>query len=405
MGLTIWYITKYASTPSVKGRVGTRGFKIMQELSRLGNQCLMFVSDAQHLTEIPIQETPYRRVVEENVEIHWVRTLRYSGARSFRRILSWLHFEWRLWRMPHDHLERPDIVIASSLSLLSVINGIIISSRYRCKFVLEIRDIWPLVLHEEGGFGYWNPGMLFLSAIEWIGYKKANIIVGTMPNLGRHVERRLGYAKPTYCIPMGVDTDLYENLRPLEDAYAQRYFPDEKFIICHAGTMGVSNALETFLDCARLMKDNPIVQFVLLGDGYMKAEYEQMTMDLKNVTFAPPVAKEMVHSALQRCELVYFAMHPSKMLEFGQSLNKLIDYMMSGRPVLASFDGYQSMINEANCGSFVPANDPVALKNEIERYLELSREDRLEIGDRGRRWILEHRQYEKLASDYLKILN
>jgi glycosyltransferase involved in cell wall biosynthesis len=94
----------------------------------------------------------------------------------------------------------------------------------------------------------------------------------------------------------------------------------------------------------------------------------------------------------------------SKVWQYGQSLNKVIDYMMASKPVVASYTGYPSMINEADCGTFVPAGDVLALKREVERYARMSELERQRIGSRGRNWLLEHRQYKKLAENYLGLM-
>ena len=62
------------------------------------------------------------------------------------------------------------------------------------------------------------------------------------------------------------------------------------------------------------------------------------------------------------------------------------------------------MINEAECGTYVPAGDVVALRTEILRYSQLPESERNLIGARGRAWILAHRNYEELAREYLATL-
>jgi glycosyltransferase involved in cell wall biosynthesis len=94
----------------------------------------------------------------------------------------------------------------------------------------------------------------------------------------------------------------------------------------------------------------------------------------------------------------------SKVWHYGQSLNKIIDYLMAGKPVVASYTGYPSMINEANCGSYVPAGDVVALMQEVERYSHMDTHERLLMGARGKAWLLANRSYSKLAQDYLGIM-
>jgi glycosyltransferase involved in cell wall biosynthesis len=78
--------------------------------------------------------------------------------------------------------------------------------------------------------------------------------------------------------------------------------------------------------------------------------------------------------------------------------------MISGKPIVASYVGYPSMINEASCGSYVAVGDVKALESEIRRYDDMSERERFEIGQRGPAWLKEKRQYTKLAKDYLQIM-
>src|SRR5690606_15382674 len=104
-----------------------------------------------------------------------------------------------------ERLPAPNAVIVSSLSLLTIFNGVLLRRRYKCRLIFEIRDIWPLTITEVGGFSRWNPLVFGLGLIEKWGYRSADAIVGTMPNLGEHVADVLGYPRVTHCIPMGVD--------------------------------------------------------------------------------------------------------------------------------------------------------------------------------------------------------
>ncbi len=62
------------------------------------------------------------------------------------------------------------------------------------------------------------------------------------------------------------------------------------------------------------------------------------------------------------------------------------------------------MINEADCGTYVPAGDVAALRREVQRYAAMDAAQREAIGRRGREWILAHRRYETLAKNYQAIL-
>ncbi|MBV6274054.1 glycosyltransferase family 4 protein [Alcaligenaceae bacterium CGII-47] len=403
MGRSIWYISKYVSPPS-ETSAGGRGYILMRELAKLGHHCIIITSDSNHLANVPTLGAVHNLQEIDGLSLCWIRTLKYTSAKSLRRILSWLHFEWRLFRLPKKNIVPPDAVIVSSLSLLTILNGFLLRKRYGCRLIFEIRDIWPLTITEEGGFSRWNPLVLGLAFVEWLGYKYADEIIGTMPNLQEHVRNVLGYERKVWCIPMGVDLTASVDRLAVPQNYKDLYFKKGKFIIAHVGSIGISNALDVFMKCAESLIDNENIHFLLVGDGDLKAVYQQQYGHLPNLTFAPKIPKLMVQSLLNKCDLLYFSVHPSEVWLYGQSLNKVIDYMLSGRPIVASYDGFPSMINEADCGAYVAAGDPIALKKKIVDYSQTRAEVLAEMGARGRSWVLEHRKYEDLAEKYFEIL-
>lgn len=399
----IWYVSKYVSPPD-RASAGGRGYLLMRQFARLGYTSLIITSDSNQLADVPRLDKPFLLLNKDGMQVCWVRTFKYLVAKSARRIVSWLHFEWRLFRLPFARLPRPDAVIVSSLSLLTVLNGLWWRKKFECRLIFEVRDIWPLTITEEGGFSRWNPLVLALGLVEKLGYRYADEIVGTMPNLGEHVQAVLGYSRPVKCIPMGVEEGLLTDGEPLPDDFSANYLPSGKFIVAHVGAMGISNALDTFFECADRMKGDANIHFLVVGDGDLRASYEADYGHLPNLTIAPRVAKSVVQSVLSTCDLLYFSVHTSAVWKFGQSLNKVIDYMLAGKPIVASYSGFPSMINEAQCGSYVPAGDVDALREEIVRYASMDSQQLVATGQRGKTWLLENRRYDVLADAYLKIL-
>lgn len=376
---------------------------LMREMARLGHKCLIITSDANHLTEVPQLEHQHMIETVQGVDVCWVQTRKYTGAKSVGRVLSWLHFEWRLWRLPKRIFRSPDAIIVSSLSLLTILNGFWLRRRFRCRLIFEVRDIWPLTIIEEGGFSPRNPFVLLLGFIERLAYRKADAIVGTMPNLNEHVNEQVSFHAPVFTIPFGVDRAALTSPSPVPQSWIEKYLPKDRFIVCYAGTIGITNALDTFFNCARDMANHEDIHFLVVGEGDLKAEYEALCTDLPNVTFAEPVPKAMVQSVIARCDLLYFSTHTSKVWRYGASLNKMIDYMLAAKPVVGSYTGFRTMIEDAQSGSIVPAGDAVALKAEILRYAAMSAGDREVIGAKGREWLLRNRDYSDLAQRYSDI--
>ena len=109
-----------------------------------------------------------------------------------KRIISWVQFEIGLLFLDKKEIKKPDTIIISSLSIFSILTGIFYKNKYNAKLIIEIRDIWPLSIIEIKKYSKHNLFIILLSYIEKIGYKKANVIVGTMPNLKEHVKNVSG---------------------------------------------------------------------------------------------------------------------------------------------------------------------------------------------------------------------
>lgn len=401
MKKNIWYISKYA-TP-LKYGFGSRHFYLAQEFNKLGNRTVVISSDSNHLAQFPNFKSVYTQESIDGVETWWIKTIKYKESASLKRILSWIDFEMKLWLMPKSKLSRPDIVIVSSLSLLTILNGYWLKKRFGCKLIFEIRDIWPLTIIEEGGFSPWNPFVMLLAWVEKFGYQNSDIIIGTMPNLSEHVKTVSDKEINCYCIPFGYDPDLYNSPEPLPERYEERYIPKNKFIIGYAGSIGRTNALDTLIKCASEMKENIHIHFLLLGDGDLLDEYKARVGELKNITFAPKVKKSQVQMVLRHCQVLYFSVEDSKVWRYGLSLNKLIDYMITGKPIIASYSGYPSMVNEAQCGVFVPAKDVPALAMAIREFEQMPKDQLESMGKRGKEWLLKNRPYDKIALEYCKL--
>lgn len=400
--LRIWYISKYVSPPA-HATVGSRGYRLMEELAKRGHDVSIITSTANHLADTPDLKTRFRLDRADGMRMLWVRTMGFKGAKSVRRILSWLHFEVGVLGARRELPEAPDVIIGSSLSLLTVLSSLLLRRRTGAKFVFEVRDIWPLTIEEEGGFSPRNPLVMGLAAVERLGYRSADAIVGTMPNLAEHVREVSGRESGTFCIPMGyVEGEQSETTLP--DAYLKADIPAGKIIVGYAGSIGITNALDSLFTCASSLAHDTRIHFVIVGDGGLRSSFEKQYGHLGNITFVGRVPRSSVQRVLQEFDILYFSTYPSRVWKYGQSLNKLIDYMLSSKPIIGSYAGYPSMIDEAEAGVFVDPADAIGLTREVARLADLSVAERDAIGARGAAWVRENRRYSTLAEEYEKIL-
>ncbi len=400
--MNIWFISKYGACPP-KYAIAWRSrlFNLAQEMRKTDNQVLLITSDSNHGSNFPKTKKIYNDDIEDDVPFKWIKTTKYKKTASVKRVLSWIDFELKLFLMPLKSIAKPDVVIVSSLSIFSIIYGYYLKKKFNSFLIFEIRDIWPLAMTEEGGFSKNHPLVLLIGMIEKFGYKKADLIVGTFPKLDEHVKNILGYERPFFCSPQGFDPKKYQTNEVLDTSMFRKYIHNDKVIIGYAGSIGVSNALEIFINTIKLMKDDTNIYFLIVGSGNLKQKYEEELAGYSNVTFLPRIEQDLVKNFLSICDILYLSTYDSIFWKFGQSLNKIVEYMLAGKPIIATYTGYPSMINEANCGVFVPSKNPEDLRNVFLHYGGLPKEERERMGKNGRDWIYQHRTYEILSKDYL----
>lgn len=398
--MNIWYVSKYAS-PS-KYFFGTRHFYLAEEWAKNGVDVTIITSNSSHLTN-SLPKFKSLTFVEyiNGVRTIWINTFKSSKSSGILRVLSWFDFDLKVLFFPKMKLLNPDVIIISSLSLTTLLPAWLLSKKYKAKLVFEVRDIWPLSIMILGNYSKYNFFIIYLSWLEKFGYKKSNLIVGTMPNLVEHVRANCNINTKCICIPQGLSTKFYKTAQvELDSDYIKKYIPNNKFIICYAGTININNPLEAFIEAARLLINETDIHFIVLGYGDRKKYYEDETRNLSNISFPPPINKNQVNSFLKNIHLCYDAFD-SKLAKYGLSRNKWIDYMFASKPIICSYDGFQSMINEADCGTFVKFNDSNALAKAIKGYSILKRDDFELMGIRAKKYILENRTFEKLAQMYL----
>jgi glycosyltransferase involved in cell wall biosynthesis len=401
--MKILILSKYAISKEMGFE--TRLFALSRIFVQKGHDVNIISSVDNYFGKFPSSYTKkYNYQVIDGIKVIWIKSFPYKRTASIRRILSWVDYEWKLFWVKTQNLGVPDVIIVSSLSLLTILNGLRLKRKFGCKLIFEIRDIWPLTMVAEGGYSPLNPFVKLLSFLEKLGYKKSDLTIGTMPNLVEHANKVTQKEIKCYCVPFGFYLSDYNETNTTEGSNFDYGIPSDKFVIGYAGSIGLSNGLDTFIEVIKRLKGNSKIHFVILGKGALRETYMNYLKDCSNVQFIAKVERDEVKKILARCNLLYFAALNSEVWKYGWSPNKLIDYMISGKPVLASYSGYQSMINEANSGFFLPAEDQNSLFQKIQEVYLMPSEELEAMGRRGKEWIIQNRQWETLADQYLTIM-
>ncbi|MCK5809369.1 glycosyltransferase family 4 protein, partial [bacterium] len=337
----------------------------------------------------------------DGIQYLWIKALTYTKSFDKKRVLKWFQFAFRLFFVARKLEDKPDVILCSPTAPFSILPAYFLAKKFRAKLVFEVRDIWPLTLIEIGGFSPNHPLIILMRWFEKFALKKSDIIVSNLMNYTDHIHN-LGLDREANWVSNGIDVGEMKKIEPLEKSVAKKV-PKAKFIVGYTGKLGVSNALDHLIESARLLKDNKDIAFVIVGDGQEKDALIESAKDLENVVFIDSIDKTQVQSMLVSFDVCYIGWKKEELYRFGTSANKVFDYMYSGKPIIQSIDANSDVVQVAECGLSVGAEDSTEIADAILKVSEMTVEERSRLGSNGQKYVLEHFTYEKLAQKYLEI--
>jgi glycosyltransferase involved in cell wall biosynthesis len=407
--MNILLINHYAG--STRHGMEYRPFYMAREWLKLGHRVTIAAGSYSH---VRIRQPGIRgHLMEEDVEgvrYVWLKTPLYRGNGA-RRVWNMFSFVGRLWRQYKTVVGefRPDAVIASSTYPLDIFPAHRIAKQYGAKLVFEVHDLWPLTPIQIGGMSPWHPFVALLQFAENYAYRNADRVVSMLPNAYEHMrEHGLAPEKFVY-IPNGIDVDDWQHSpaavpEPCDDCL-QRLRKDGRFVVGYLGGHQPSNALSTVLEAAELLRDLPVA-FMLVGHGSQKEELQVRAREqgLANVVFLPPVPKSCVPDVLAGMDVLYLGLKNRPIFRFGISPNKLMDYMMAGKPVILAVDSVNDLVAESGCGVSCHGEDARAVADAVKQLMALQPAQRAAMGQRGRDYIMRYHQYPSLAGRFAEVL-
>lgn len=396
----------YAGTLSYGGAV--RPFYLAREWMEQGHEVTIVAASWVHGRGAPPTVSGPMTVEDvDGVRYVWLKTPTYTGNGA-RRALNMMAFAGQMARFGRRMAEafKPDVVVSSSNHPLDAVPAHRIARRAGAAYLMEVHDLWPLTPIEIGGISPRHPFIQVLQRAEDYGYRHADRVISMLPNAEDHMRQHGMSAGKFVYIPNGVHVDRWqidESLLP-EDHRAQLSTLAEsgRFLVGYAGAHGVANSLDTLLDAAALLRDDPVT-FVLLGRGIRKAALEQKaaSLGLDNVLFLPIAPKASVPAFLDRMDALYIGLTRTPLFRFGVSPNKLFEYMMAAKPVIYALEAGNDPVAESRCGISPGAENPEAVRDAVRALMTAPEGQRAAMGQRGREYVREHHDYPVLARRFL----
>ena len=397
----VWIFNQFAGTP--ESGWGERHYFFAQHWIKEDWEVVVFSGSFNHVFKknVEVKSGFYEEENYQGVRFIWVKNPKYN-PQSVMRFVSMLIFTFRLFFMGFKNFGKPNSIVVSSMPIFPILPALYFKLRFKIPVIFEIRDIWPLTLIHLGNVKSWHPLVLFIGWFEKLAYRKSDKVVSLLPNAQKHVEAVAKKSVEFHYIPNGID----ENLVGFEDIPKdlEELIPKDRFIVGYAGTIGLANALEHFVDAALSFSYEEGITFLIVGDGYLKEDLILKCSNSKHILFYPKIKKAQIQNLLTYFDVAFVGRAGSELFSHGVSANKYFDYMLAGLPILDSNHLIKDPVELSGCGIIVEPDSTQAIFDGIKQLKNLPQEKLKNLGSQGKSYVEEHHLIGILANGYLKII-
>ena len=398
----VWLVNHYAQEPGHAG--GTRHFSIAEHLPESGWSASIIAASVELNTGRQRLVAGEKKKWESigGIPFLWIRTPEYHGN-GVGRFWNMLVFSMRVL-MPSvtSKLQRPDVVVGSSVHPFAAWSGFVLARRLGVPFVFEVRDLWPQTLVDLGRLNDKSPVTWLLRRLEIYLYRKAGRIVVLLPRAADYIVP-LGISREKICwIPNGVE--MIDSTGPVYKG------DDEHFTYMYFGAHGTANGLDNILRAMHEIeksRSSSNIRLRLIGDGPMKSSLMELadSLDLSSVSFEAPVPKEDIPALAAQADAFVFPLVDAPVFKYGISSNKLFDFMAAARPIVFCCRAVNNPIADAGAGVTVAPGDIKSLATAMTELSQLPLEKRLVMGQLGREYVSQRHDFRILAKNFADELN
>jgi colanic acid biosynthesis glycosyl transferase WcaI len=311
---------------------------------------------------------------------------RHQG--KLRLALNYLSFAWSglvvgSWRLRGRKF---DAIFVFQISPITAALPAVLQRRLKkAPLFLWVLDLWPDTLAAVGV-------VKSERVLTWLGYlvtyiyRRCDRILIQSRAFSANIERYAGDRKRLRYFPGWAESifgDNIESVAPAPELAAYRH----TFNILFAGNIGDAQDFPAILDAAENTRERDDIQWIIVGDGraadYVRDEIERRSLQ-ERVVMLGRYPLERMPSFFRAAGALLVTLKANPI--FGLTIpGKVQSYLGAGVPILGMLDGEGARIIEhAEAGLVCPAGQGLALARCAEQMADMSLQDRVDMGTRGR---------------------
>lgn len=401
--MRILLLTQYF--PPEKGAAQVRLWELAKGLKNQGHKVTVVTAFPNHPTGSIPPEYRGRFFAEEEKEgIKVLRTWIYpvKRGRFWLRLFNYFSFVFSsLYGVFRS--EQQDLIVVESPPLFIGFSAMAASLIKKAPYIFNVSDLWPESAVQLGLVT--NKHLIKMSEwLEALFYRKAFKLSAQTQGIVEGLKNRGVKPQDILFLPNGVDTDLFQP-RDRDKELEASLGLQGKYIILYAGTMGYAHGIETALEAADILRNDPEIFFLFVGDGSERPKLEQLAKDkkLSNLRFIDfqPLEEIPRYYSLSRINLSTLRRYK---LAQGVRPSKVFPALASGQPIIYVGEGEGAeIVKKSGGGLLIEPENPELLAKAI---LELKNNPEYcrELALKGREYVLENYSWKKIIKDWLNQL-
>lgn len=308
------------------------------------------------------------------------------------------------------HLLKPgnrgDVLLVTTAPPFLPILGFFAHVLFNIPYVCLLYDLYPdvavglgVVSEDHWATKLWD----FINRCTWrkaesiivLSSSMRERIVAKCPEVADKISVIHSWANPNQIVPMPKECNWFSVKHQLT----------EKFTVLYSGNMGRCHDLNTILEAAIELQDEP-VQFVFIGNGAKRQSCINRVnyLGLRNCLFLPYQDKADLPYSLTAGDLSLVSINTG--MEGLVAPSKLYSALATGRPIATICERHsylRQLISDARCGASFDNGDAYGLAEFI-RHLAGDHELAERLGNAGRHYLEAHFTPEVIARQYSVVL-
>lgn len=301
------------------------------------------------------------------------------------------------------HKENPSVIHAAS-NFQNALPALEVGRALGIRTIYEVRGMWHHTQSSKNSDFYRSERFELHENQELLCCDIADKVICISESLKQYLKDKGVPEDKITVIPNGVDTDVLKPIPP-DISIRERLNLQDNWVIGFIGSITEYEGLDLVMKAVKSLNQTVSlgrrIEFIIVGDGPYRAELQKLALELNiesAVHFIGRVSRDEVGKYYSVVDIAPFPRQNKLVCRLVTPIKTYEAMAMEKKVIVSDVDALKEMVIEGQNGYIFKAEDVEDLVDKIKHCVN---ED--EIGARARQWVIEHRDWEVVAQNLLRL--